>query len=172
MLNAAQWFRKNAGRYGVDSHRIVVTGDSAGGHLALMVALTPKSARLGPSTDVAAVVNFYGIVDVWDQVGGPNMREYAVTWIPEQQGREDMARRVSPLPYARKDAPPVFTVHGDNDQTVPYEHGARITKALQDAGAKARLHTVPGQGHSMPKEKLDEIYEHVFTFLKENGVLR
>jgi Esterase/lipase len=34
VLQAADWFRKNAGRWNVDTHRIVVTGGSAGGHLA------------------------------------------------------------------------------------------------------------------------------------------
>jgi Esterase/lipase len=58
VLKAAQWFHKNAGKYHVDTNRIVVTGDPAGGHLALMVAMTPRSAKLGPPAKIAAVVNF------------------------------------------------------------------------------------------------------------------
>src|SRR3954451_19684732 len=58
-LHAAHWFRKHAKEYNVDTKRIVVTGGSAGGHLALMVGMTPKSAKLGPPAKVAAVVNFY-----------------------------------------------------------------------------------------------------------------
>src|SRR5205809_5520546 len=42
VLKAARWFQKNAKKYNVDSKRIAVTGDSAGGHLALMVAMTPR----------------------------------------------------------------------------------------------------------------------------------
>src|SRR5262245_35333080 len=63
-LDAAELFRKNAKEDNVDPKRIVVTGGSAGGHLSLMVGMTPKSARLGPPAKVAAVVNFYGITDV------------------------------------------------------------------------------------------------------------
>jgi len=74
-LNAARWFRKHAKQYNVDTKRIVVTGGSAGGHLALMVGMTPKSAKLGPPAKVAAVVNFYGITDVGDQLSGPNERK-------------------------------------------------------------------------------------------------
>ena len=62
---------KNADKYGVDKKRVVVTGGSAGGHLALMVGMTPKSAKLGPSSKVAAVVNFFGITDVGDQTRWP-----------------------------------------------------------------------------------------------------
>lgn len=170
-LNAAHWFRKHAREYNVDTKRIVVTGGSAGGHLALMVGMTPKSAKLGPPAKVAAVVNFYGITDVGDQLGGPNMRTYAVTWLPEQPGRMELARRLSPMTYVRRDLPPILTLHGDADQTVPYEHGVKLTKALQAAGVKAELITVPGGKHGFPKEKLDELYPQIFAFLKTAGVM-
>src|SRR5713101_4603347 len=164
-LKAAQWFRKHAKEYNVDKKRIVVTGGSAGGHLALMVGMTPKSAKLGPPGKVAAVVNFYGITDVGDQLQGPNERKYAVTWLPEQAGRVELARRVSPMTYVRKDLPPILTLHGDADPTVPYEHGVKLTKALVDIGARAEMITVPGGKHGFPKEKLDELYPFIFEFL-------
>lgn len=172
VLQAAQWFSKNARKYNVDPKRIVVTGDSAGGHLSLMVGMTPKSARLGTPAHVAAVVNFYGITDVADQLSGPNMRQYAVTWLPEQPGRLALARRVSPLTYVRKDVPPILTFHGDADQTVPYEHAVRLTNALKAAGADARLVTVPGGRHGFPRATLDDLFPQIWDFLKEKGVLR
>jgi acetyl esterase/lipase len=171
VLKAAQWFRRNAGKYHIDPRRIVVTGDSAGGQLALMVAMTPGSARLGPPARVAAVVNFYGITDVADLLEGTHMKQYAVTWVPEQERRRDLAKRVSPMTYVRKDLPPILTLHGDRDTTVPYEQGANLTRELKNAGADARLITVSGQGHGFPKAMLDEQFEHIFAFLKEKGVL-
>ncbi len=165
VLHAAQWFRKHAKEYNVDTKRIVVTGGSAGGHLALMVGMTPKSAKLGPPAKVAAVVNFYGITDVGDQLQGPNERQYAVTWLPEQPGRMELAARVSPMTYVRKELPPILTLHGDADQTVPYEHGTKLTKALVDAGARAEMITVPGGKHGFPKETLDELYPRIFAFI-------
>jgi acetyl esterase/lipase len=171
VLKAAQWFRKNAKKYNVDAKRIVVTGDSAGGHLALMVAMTPKSAKLGPVGSVAAVVNFYGITDVGDQLEGPHMKEYATTWVPEQPGRFELAKRVSPKTYVRKDVPPILTLHGDADKTVPYEHGAQLTRDLKAAGADAQLITVEQAGHGFPKAKLEELFPHIFQFLRDKKVL-
>lgn len=171
-LKAAEWFLRNASKYGVDAKRIVVTGGSAGGHLSLMVGMTPKSAKLGKPAKVAAVINFYGITDVGDQLGGPNMRKYAVTWVPEQAGRLDLARRVSPMTYVRRNLPPILTLHGDQDQTVPYEHGIQLTKALVQAGAKAEMISVPAGRHGFPKEKLDELYPQIFAFLERNGVIQ
>jgi acetyl esterase/lipase len=171
-FEAAQWVFRNANRYGLDRKRIIVTGGSAGGHLALMVGMAPKSAKLGKPAGVAAVVNFYGITDVADQLTGPNQRAYAVEWLPEQAGRFDMARRVSPMTYARRGLPPVKTVHGDADKTVPYDHGAKLTRALREAGSEPELLTIPGGGHGFPPEKLKEIYPEVFAFLSRHGILK
>ncbi|MCS6952242.1 MAG: alpha/beta hydrolase [Bryobacterales bacterium] len=171
VLNAAQWFLRNAARYNVDRNRVVVTGASAGGHLALMVGLTPKGARLGPPAKVAAVVNIYGITDVADQIQGPNQRPYALEWIPDQPGRLELARRLSPITYVRRDVPPVLTIHGDADETVPYEHGVKLTKALRDAGADAELIPVPQGGHVFTKEQWDALLPQIFAFLKQRRIL-
>ena len=172
VLAASRWFFKNAKKYNVDTKRIVVTGGSAGGHLSLMVGMTPKAAKLGPPAKVRAVVNFYGITDVGDQLHGAHMREYAVTWVPEQPGRMDLAKRVSPMTYVRKGLPPILTLHGDADQTVPYEHGVALTKALEAAGVTTQLVTVPGGRHGFPKETVDQVYERdIWPFLRKAGVI-
>ncbi len=172
VLKAARWFRQNADRYKVERRRIVVTGTSAGGHLALMVGLTPKGARLGPEANVAAVVNWYGITDVADQLGGPNRRDYAVTWIPEGEGRLELARRVSPMTYVRRNVPAVLTIHGDSDEVVPYEHGTRLTNKLREAGADAELISVRGGKHGgFGEEKMKELYEDIFRFLRKRKIM-
>lgn len=172
VLKAAEWFRTNAKRWNVDTSRIIATGGSAGGHLALMVGLTPKSARLGPSAKIAAVINFYGITDVEDQIAGPNMRKYAVTWVPEQENRGELARRVSPMTYVRKQAPPVLTLHGTADETVPYEHGVQITKALRDAGGDAEMISVPNGRHGFTPEEMKKLWPQIFEFLRKRGILK
>lgn len=170
-IHAANWFVENAKVYGVDPKRVVVTGGSAGGHLALMAAMVNKSAGLGKPVKVRAVVNFFGITDVGDQIQGPNERDYAVEWLPAQPGRMELARRVSPITYVRRDLPAILTIHGDADDTVPYEHGVRLTKALTSAGAVAELITVPGGGHGFPTATMDELYQQIFAFLAKQGVL-
>jgi acetyl esterase/lipase len=172
VLRAAQWFVANADKWGVDKRRIVVTGGSAGGHLALMVGMAPKSAKLGPPVKVAAVVNFYGITDVGDQLSGTNMRKYAVEWVPDQDNRYQLANRVSPMTYVRKGLPPVLTIHGDQDQTVPYEHGVRLTKSLRDKGADAEMITVAKGRHGFPPEKMAELYGPIFEFLAKRGIVQ
>lgn len=173
VLDAAHWFETNAKKYNVDTKRIVVTGGSAGGHLSLMVGMTPNSAKLGPAAKVAAVVDFYGITDVGDQLDGAHKQDYAVTWVPEQSGRLKLASRVSPMTYVRKGLPPILVIHGDADSTVPYEHSVKLVKALRDAGDDAELVSVPQGEHGFPDAKVNEIYEqNIWPFLKKHGVIR
>jgi acetyl esterase/lipase len=173
VLNAAEWFRVNAPKYGVDKNKIIVTGDSAGGHLALMVGMAPKQAKFGPPGKVAAVINWYGITDVQDQLEGTNMRTYATTWVPESlPDRQELARRVSPRSWVRKDLPPILTIHGDADPVVPYEHGVDLTKELRNAGADAELLPIHQGAHgNFPPAENDIIWKTIFTFLEKRKIL-
>ena len=168
VLKAAEWFRKNAAKYGVDGKKIIVSGGSAGGHLSLMVGLAKKGAALGPTGNVAAVVNFYGITDVADLLEGVNERKYAVTWVPDSLAdRREIARRVSPQSWVGKSEPAVLTLHGDADPTVPYDHGVTLTKMLRDAGNDAELISVPKGAHGdfMRNAQAPALWEQIFQFL-------
>src|SRR5262249_37532970 len=72
---------------------------------------------------------------------------YAVAWLSSMPNREEIARRVSPLQYVRSGMPPVLTVHGDADPTVPYQHAVRLHDALDKAGIRNQLVTIPGGKH-------------------------
>ncbi|MGA2882979.1 MAG: alpha/beta hydrolase [Bryobacteraceae bacterium] len=172
VLKAARWFHDHAAHYQVDPKRIVAAGDSAGGHLALMTAMTPASADLGPSIRIAAAIDFFGIADVADQVTGPNERPYAVAWIPEQPDRMELARRVSPITYVRKGLPPILVLHGDADPTVPYEQSVTLVKALKNAGDDAELLTVPEGRHEFTPEEMTQLWPQIFQWLKKRKIAR
>jgi acetyl esterase/lipase len=170
VLEAAKWFRDRAADYKVDPNQIIVTGSSAGGHLAMMVGMAPESAGLGPSVKIAAIINFYGISDVPDQMQGQNLRPYAVTWIPEQADRMELAKKLSPITYVRKGLPPVLSIHGDADPVVPYEQSVRLTKELKAAGDQAELITVPGGEHGFPPKEMSRLWPQIFKWLKKHKI--
>jgi len=170
VLKAAQWFEQHAAQYKVDRKRILVTGGSAGGHLALMTAVAPASADFGPSTKIAAVIDFFGIADVADQLAGPNPRPYATAWIPEQPDRMELARRLSPMAYVRKGLPPVLVLHGDQDPVVPYQQSVALVKALKSAGDDADLITVPAGQHGFTPAQMDQLWPQIFQWLKKRKV--
>ncbi len=176
-LCALRWVIRNAKEYGFDTDRLVVTGYSAGGHLALTTGMIPGSAGLDrqcPGSEplkVAAIVNWYGITDVVDLLDGANMKPYAVTWLGSRTDRVDAARRVSPLTYVRSGLPPVLTIHGDADPTVPYSHATRLHAALQQAGVATELVTIAKGGHgNFPMPDQQRAIDAMRAFLVRHGI--
>ena len=185
---ALRWLRNHAKEYRLDPARIVLSGHSAGGHLALMTGLVPTSAGLDLSCvdraeggsgehtmadiPIAAIINWFGITDVKDLLSGPNAKTYAVRWIgsnPSTADREALASQLSPLTYVRANQPPVFTIHGDDDPTVPYTHATRLRDALTRAGVPNEMITVPGGKHGgfPPNESL-RIWTAIRAFLEKH----
>jgi dipeptidyl aminopeptidase/acylaminoacyl peptidase len=80
---------------------------------------------------------------------------------------------VSPLTYIRRDVPPVLTIHGDADPTVPYTHATRLHAALQQAGATSELVTIPQGGHGgFPAAQQVRAVEAMRAFLAKHGIAR
>ncbi|WP_288380080.1 alpha/beta hydrolase [uncultured Massilia sp.] len=186
-LCALQWIGLNAKKYGLDASKVVTSGDSAGGHLALATAMIPSDSPFtnqcaanepawsGPYANAApkvgAVVNFYGITDVAEMLQGPTIRSYAVAWFGSMPGREALARQLSPLSHVRPGGPPVFTVHGDADPLVPHSQALRLKAALDAAGVKNVLHTIPGGGHGgFSQEQTLASHRAIHAFLDNLGL--
>ena len=176
-LCALRWVIRNAGQYNLDTSRIVTTGNSAGGHLALTTGMIPASAGLDrecPGSEelsVAAIINWYGITEVGDLLDGPNIRSYAVEWMGSLENRFEIAERVSPMTYARAGLPPTLTIHGDVDPTVPYQHAIALHEKLDELGVPNVLHTVPGGGHGgFNQEQTLAIFETIRSFLSQHGL--
>ena len=150
---ALRWTIHNAKQYNIDTRRIVASGNSAGGHLALAVGMIPAEVGLdrqcpGPEElKVAAIVNWYGISDVADLLDGPNMKAYAVTWLGSMENRKELARRVSPIAYVRAGLPPIISIQANQDPTVPYEQtvalacGTREGRCLKSTGDSPGKHS-------------------------------
>lgn len=177
-LCALRFVAAQAKTYDFDTSRIVVTGESAGGHLALALGMIPESTDLArecsgatPLPKVAAVINWYGITDVKDVIDGPNRANAAMQWFGSMPNREEVARRVSPLTYVRTGLPPILSIHGDADTTVPYQHAVRLHEALTKIGTTNQLLTIPGgrHGNFTPAERT-KIFTTIREFLGKNGL--
>jgi acetyl esterase/lipase len=187
-LCALQWIGRNADKYHFDLSKVVVAGNSAGGHLALATGMIPSDSPFtnqcaanepewsGPYANaapkVAAVVNWYGITDVADMLQGPNVRSYAVQWFGSMENRLALARQVSPMTYVRASGPAVLTIHGDADPLVPYAHALRLRDAMNKAGEKNELLTIRGGGHGgFNAEQQVQAYEAIRAFLGGLGIV-
>lgn len=139
---AIGWLHAYAGELGLDRARFAAWGESAGGHLAALAALT------GAAGSVAAVVDWYGVAAV-DGVRAPLPDGDPVVWLLGGQPSElpALAAEASPLRHVHPAAPPFLCMHGTADQVVPYQHSEVLAEALRGQGVRCDLHPVPGADH-------------------------
>jgi acetyl esterase/lipase len=146
---AVGWVRDNAAAYGLDADRVFLWGDSAGGHLALLAALTGAEVRAAvawfPVTDLLGMPSDLADVGVVPD-RGPGSREAQLLGAPASSV-PDLARRASPVTHASAGAPPILLIHGMVDDLVPAAQSVRLAEALEAAGAAVELELVPDATH-------------------------
>ncbi len=170
---AVGWARDQAAAYGLDPGRVFLWGDSAGGHLALMAALTGAGVQAVvawfPVTDLAGLA-----FDVAAAGGtpdpGPQSREALFLGAPAASV-PDLAREASPVTQAGAAAPPVLLMHGAADDMVPPAQSIRLAEALHGAGAVVELELVPGATHFWNgAEDVDAIVRRSVAFLRARAL--
>lgn len=175
--SALEWVYENAAKYKFDTTKIVVSGESAGGHLALMTGLSSDEPGFNhPDISgrhdlrVAAIVNWFGVVDLiknssnWDA-------PYLNAIVPNEAHRDSILRIASPITYLTKESPPIMTIHGDLDASAPYEQGVLLHQRLEELGARNYFLTIPGKKHgNFSGEEMTMIFRDIWKFLKEHGI--
>lgn len=127
------WVREKGYRYGADPDTVLVSGSSAGGHLASMAALTQNDPEFQPefeevNTSVAAAVSIYGYY------GSASSESRCPS---------------SPMSYVHSGAPPFFVAHGDKDTIVIVEDARKFVRKLDSTSANPVVYAeLPGAQHS------------------------
>lgn len=187
---AVGFIRDNAGRYGLDSERIGLIGDSAGAHLSALVALAGNEPAFAPGAGAAAehiaakvVVGFYGVYDTAAQW------QHDLTVRPRDNITEKFLgaalyadRRVyfesSPISYATadKNTTRFLLLHGTEDDVVDAQTQSQaFALALKQAGFFVRTVVIPGAGHFFLTDPVDDTSHggfagpRVVRFLKDAG---
>lgn len=181
---AVRYLRSRAGELRLDPDRLAALGDSAGGHLALMLGLTDERDGLegggghaGFSSRVAAVVNFYGPTDLAGFEPSPILRQHMerghdlgfdrlmLDFLGTTDRAAPIMRRASPTTYIDERDPPVLTFHGDQDPIVPLAQARLLHEKLQAAGVKNTLVVVPLGGHGWGGPALERTVRQTLAFL-------
>lgn len=160
---AVRWLQVHATELGLDPKRIVVSGSSAGGHLAIWTAITaspPGSDPVeAPLEKPAALILMWPAADFTlfsskkDRFGGHGLACSATQNLDAKM-------------------PPALLLHGDKDPTVPYESSVILHRALTGTGNSCEFIAMPGNGHgaTLPdwKARLPGLIE---KFLTTQGLL-
>ena len=157
---AIAWVRDHIADYGGDPDYLVITGGSAGGHLAALAALTPGDPDFQPGfedadTSVQAAVPFYGVYDFAGSTGltnaigmrdtflGPKVMQ--ATWADAP----DLYEAASPILRISPDAPDFFVIHGELDSLVAVDQARMFVAELRRTSKKSVVYAeLPGAQHA------------------------
>jgi len=173
---ALRWVVTNAKKYDIDTSKLVTSGFSSGGWVALMTAMTPRTTEWDqpcPGTEdvrVAAVVNWSGQTDFPDVLEGSNAKPWAAGWFQSLPNRREIARAVSPITFVRAGLPPVMSIHGDADPVIPYSHAVRLHEGLKRVGVPEELVTVHGGHGGYPRSDQQNIFAAIKRFLTSHDL--
>ncbi|HZI09692.1 MAG TPA: alpha/beta hydrolase [Myxococcus sp.] len=149
------WLKAHAATWGIDPERLVLLGESAGGHLALLAAYTAGDARIPPSceaedTSVRAVISFYGPSEltVYARDGARGSRQNLEGYVgaPLETGRELYAL-LSPMTHVRPGLPPTLLLHGGADSVVPPWQSRALASRLEANLVPQQCFTLPYAEH-------------------------
>ena len=191
--SAVRFLKAHADAYGIDASKIGVLGDSAGGYLSQMVAVTgnekqfDKGDNLHVDSTVQAAATLYGISDLrnigagFDQaiqkvhqspavteallVNGVAFNEYPGASILSDS---DKALAASSLGHIKKNLPPFLIMHGTEDKLVSPVQSEQLYEALKQNGNRVTYVKVEGAAHGDTVWFQKPIIDKVVTWFKDN----
>ena len=172
-LKALEWVYANANNYQIDTDRIVISGESAGGHLCLLTGMLQEGDRLcsgkyivDNQEPVAAIINWFGPADL---SGREKMHRHA--WLDPNDDTEEALRSLSPITYVGKENPPILSIHGSADPVVLPGQSEGLHHKLDEMGVNNKLLIIPEKKHgNFSGQERTYIFNEIWEFLESNGI--
>jgi len=158
VTRAVRFVRSTAADYAIDPDRLGAMGNSAGGHLALVLGtqgddgLTSGDALAKVSSRVAAVVALVPPTDLTIAVWEAPESLPAYRRFPALELAMDKAEAASPVFDASPDDAPSLLIMGGADELVPLTHGERMAEAFEREDVAHKLVVIEGAGHDLGGE--------------------
>jgi acetyl esterase/lipase len=187
-LNSAlRWLARHAGLLGLDSSRFALFGESAGGHLASLTALTQgnpffegtNGVPVGAGFQLKALVDWYGAADLntivrpmdGTDASLPELFRFPPEYFnlgSERWKDSELRAAASPVNHVHEAMPPTLRVHGTTDAMVPHSQSVEFMDAALVAGASCQLISVDGGDHAwfgLAQDRVNQVVQESVAFL-------
>tara|TARA_Y100000590_G_C15509600_1_gene934870 strand:+ start:152 stop:937 length:786 start_codon:yes stop_codon:yes gene_type:complete len=166
-LTVMDWISINSDKYKINIENIITMGHSSGGHLALLAGL--HSSKIN-KINVSAIINYLGITNIkqTDIFLSETMPEqnYVRYWVGNKESIDEISINYSPIYFISNNSPAVISIHGKNDQVVPYDQALELHSALDEKKINNFLLTVDYDSHGYLEYKIQNKVESIiFEFL-------
>ena len=160
---AIRYLHANAKILNIDTNRIFLMGQSAGGHLVSLAATLgdgpyPRTGGWEEASNdfcggISLAANYELTTLSWGDI-----------WTPAKGDANEARKLASPVNHVRRAMKPILILHSDNDRSVPIENALLMVEALKEAGASHTFHRYPSAGHMQVTE---EVIAQALKFIKE-----
>jgi acetyl esterase/lipase len=186
---AVRYLRANAKKYGIDTDKIAVWGESAGGYLTAMVGTTngvkefEAGENLEQSSTVKAAIDVYGLSDltkIGDDYDEEAAKAHFTVISPDGQfihgknsgltslDKPEVVAKANPITYVDKNDPPFLLFHGTKDPSVSPSQTLLLHNALREAGVPSTRYVIEGAGHASPEFSDPQVIKIMVDFLNSN----
>ncbi len=162
---AIRYVHAHASEYNVDTKRIFLIGQSAGGHLVSLAATLGDGPWPRTGGWEKAGNDFRAAISVAACYELPAL-SWGNLWTPADQDAGKARAEASPVNHVSKNSKPLLIIHSDNDKSVPIENALLMVEALKNAGTDFKFHRYPDLGHM---GIIDEVIEKSRAFIKEKS---
>lgn len=181
---AIRFMKKNGEKYNADTSKIILWGDSSGGHTVLMTAVTVNQNKFddeGQDKDpisLKAVIDFYGPTDISKMNKEPSTWDHITDKSPEGMflggvnvlENPDKVKPTIPMNYVAQDQtiPPILIAHGNKDRLVPFGQSVMMFDALKKNNKDAVMYQINGADHGGAPFWSKEMLEIVDQFIQQH----
>jgi len=159
---AIRWLRKNSNTYGIDPNKIVATGNSAGGHLALTATLTDNWNEKNDDVSVDAKPNVVIVNSAVYDLTVENSK-----WIVENQPDKDVVHEISPNSLVKPSTTKFLLIHGENDRRCTFSSAEYFFQEMKAMGNEIMLHKIEDANHFIWFGKnASEVYQITHKYLE------
>jgi acetyl esterase/lipase len=163
--SAMRYIRAHAAEIGIDPQKIIVSGGSAGGHLAVATALFDQVNEEGDDLAVSASPNalvlLFPVIDTSKE--GYGQAKIGERW-----------QELSPAHNVRAGLPPTLIFHATGDTVTPFAGAKTFHEAMLKAGNRSELDINEGGAHGYLMRDMalfDDTMKTTDAFLKSLGLL-